>query len=891
MIAHPGSGHNGCVHLPETPFDLTAIGSGLVFADVLDDLARALTAEDAAAVVQGPPGTGKTTLVPPLVANLAGGRVIVTQPRRVAARAAARRLHQLCPDLPTGAVAFSVRGESTTRPSTIIEFVTPGILINRLLADPELTGVSAVILDEVHERALDSDLALAMLLDVRELRGDMRLLALSATLDAARFSRLMDGAPVIDSPTALHPLTEQWAPPPGPRLDDRGVTPAFLEHVAATAADAHRTHPDSDVLVFLPGAREVSRCADGIRDRLTDSGVEVLELHGQVPPREQDRIVSGGDAPGRRIIVSTALAESSLTVPGVRVVVDSALAREPRRDSLRRMTGLVTLTASKASMTQRAGRAARLGPGTVIRCCDPSTAAGAAQAAAAEVTTADLTGAMLTAACWGAPGGEGLRMLEPFNPRAAADARTDLTAIDALMETGHATELGRMLAAVPTDPRLARALLDSASAGEGELAADVIALLGADGRPASLEADRALAAARGDRKHQREAERLRRIAARSAGTGTGSGSSSGSGTGGGAGESGTDPDAVGRVIARAFPLNIARRMVDGPDGAASFLLASGTRVGVPAGHLATQEWIVVAHSGRSQARAAAGTGAVARLAAAISEETALSMGEHLLADRVTTRFTEQGAQARRIRSLGAITLSSAPARPEGPEARAAVIDGIREQGLGAFRFSDAARSLRERVQFLHRTLGEPWPDLSDAAIIARLDDVAAPELDRLAGIGGKPVRPSAIDMLPILQRLLPWPAAGRLRELAPERLEVPSGSAIRLTYPPLEEADGADASDGAEHSAPGRVVAEVKLQEMFGLAQSPRIADGAASIQFHLLSPARRPLAVTDDLASFWDGAYAQVRAEMRGRYPKHPWPEDPWSAEATARTKRRPPR
>lgn len=874
--------HYGSVTAPLLPLD--TIAHGLVFAAVIPELQAALAEPDATAVIQAPPGGGKTTITPPLVANLVAGRTIVTQPRRVAARAAARRLRQLAPDH-ADQIGFTVRGESTRTSRTRIEFVTPGVLINRLLANPELPGVDAVILDEVHERALDTDLALGMLLDVRDLRGDLRLLALSATLNADAFARLMGGAPIIDSPQALHPLIEEWAPPDGPRLTERGVDRSFLAHVARTAAAAHRLHADSDTLVFLPGAWEVEQVARQLRGMMD---ADVFELHGQVPPREQDRIVSGRgvqDPPGavraagadragpRRIVVSTALAESSLTVPGVRLVVDSMLAREPRRDAMRRMSGLVTITASRASMTQRAGRAARLGPGTVIRCADPAAAAGAAAEPAPEIRTADLTGAALTLAAWGTPGGRGLRLLDEPPAAALADAQEDLRAIGAIDETGQITERGRTLAQIPADPRLARALLDGAELVGPRTAAEVVALLAMDRRPAAQDLHEALALARRDDRFTREAARFTTLAARAMSSRQ-SGDASAPGTRPGAEPCAdeTSADDAAAVAALAFPMMIASRVADGPDGGSVVLLASGTRAGVPSGPLAAEPWLVVADASRSNARAAADTGAVVRLAAAISEPRILELSAEAITDEVTVSFTDQGAQARREQRLGAITLSSTPTRVHGRDARAAVLAGLRQRGLGVLHESAAAEQLRRRLDLLHRTLGAPWPDVSDAGILEKFELVASPELDQLAGAQGRPARPGSIDLLPILQRLLPWPEASRLGKLAPERLTVPSGSRIRLTYPEVGD-------DG------GRVVAEVKLQEVFGLAESPALLEGAVRIQFHLLSPARRPLAVTDDLRSFWNGPYAQVRAEMRGRYPKHPWPEDPWSAQATART------
>jgi ATP-dependent helicase HrpB len=866
-------------------FDLGFIGAGLTFAESLADLATALHSggAGASAVVQAPPGTGKTTLVPPLLANIAadgksgrGGRprIVVTQPRRVAVRSAARRLASLDGTRLGDRVGYTVRGERQTGPGTVIEFVTPGILLRRLLADAGLEGIDAVILDEVHERGLETDLLVGMLAEVRQLRGDLTLVAMSATLDAPGFAALIgdaetgndDGgpAPVVDCPSALFPLEVQWAPAAAPRLDERGVTRAFLDHVADTAAAGHAAAlaagRDIDALVFVPGAWEVSYIAARLRGR---SRAEVLELHGQASPAEQDRAVSGREPGGTaRIIVSTALAESSLTVPGVRLVIDSGLSREPRRDSSRGMSGLVTVSCSRASAEQRAGRAARQGPGTVIRCYDQKAFGAAPAHQTPEIAAADLTGAALLLACWGAPGGRGLA-LPDAPPRAAMDEAVDvLQELGAVTPDGHATELGKLLARVPTDPRLARALLDGAATVGHRTAAEAVALVSGDQRAPGADLTRLVAALRsgrdpGSRRWAEDVRRMEGIARQEA--------------------SGVVPaltvgaaEAIGFVVALAFPDRVARRVPgDGPE---RYLLTSGTRAGLPAGSpLSGHEWLGVAEVSRAQGRDAAGTGAVIRSAAPLTADTAEAAARHLLRETVEAHLSQGRVSARRERRLGAIMLASTPIRASAAEGRAAVARALASEGLATIGWSTAAEALRRRLALLHRELGGPWPDVSEPALLARLDEWLAPELGALAGgasIGG-------IDLAGPLSRLLPWPEAARLGELVPEALAVPSGSRIRIDYP--------DADDTT-----GRPVVAVKLQECFGWAETPRLADGRVPVLFHLLSPARRPLAVTDDLASFWSGPYAQVRAEMRGRYPKHPWPEDPWTAPATARTKPR---
>lgn len=842
-------------------FDLAAIGAGLSFADALDDLSAALDTS-ASVVVSAPPGTGKTTLVPPLVASRSTGRVIVTQPRRVAARAAARRLAHL-DRTPLGTrVGFTVRGERSAGPETLIEFVTAGVLLRRMLDDPGLDGVSAVIIDEVHERALETDLLIGLLSEVRELRDDLTVIAMSATLDAPRISAVLGTddlpAPIIDHDVPAFPLTERWAPSPGPRLDERGVTWGFLDHIAATTASAAREltreDPRADVLVFAPGAREVSEIARRLRS--ASDAFDVRELHGQIPAAEQDAVIRGR-APDAapRIIVTTSLAESSLTVPGVRLVVDSCLSRHPQRDAARGMTGLVTTAASRSSCVQRAGRATRQGPGTVIRCVDERTYAAAPVRPAPEIAVTDLADAALLLACWGAPGGAGLRMIDPLPAPNLADALAVLQGLGAIDDEGRVTAEGRILARIPTDPRLARALRDGSPAVGARLAAEVVALLGGDLRIAEADVAQAIIALRGGRspdarRWRSDADRLERMVRAAPGVRS-------------------DLDGVGLVIALAFPERIAHRVERTSEGA-TFLLASGTRAGVR-GPLAAVEWLAVADVARASARAAAGSGAIIRSAAVLTEAQIERAASHLMTDRVEAEFTGGRVQARRERRIGAILRSSAPVRASAQEGRDAVRRAIRRDGLGMLSWSEGADALRRRLALLRREIGDPWPDVSDAGLIEALDVWLAPELDALAG--GAPV--SRLDLASALRRLLPWPEAARLDELAPDRLEVPTGSRIRIDYPPHDDATA-------------RPVVAVKLQECFGWAETPRLVDGRVPVLFHLLSPARRPLAVTDDLASFWSGPYSQVRAEMRGRYPKHPWPEDPWAAVPTRHTKNR---
>lgn len=878
-------------------FDLDAIGDGLV-------VARARAALEAAAasgamVVTAPPGTGKTTFVPPLVANLVAspgaGRVLLTQPRRVAVRAAAGRIAGLDGSAIGGPVGFTVRGERRIGPGTRIEVLTPGVLLRRLLSDPGLEGVGAVILDEVHERSVDGDLLLGMISEVRELRDDLLVVAMSATLDAAGTAELLaagsGSAPVVAVPSARHPLRVDYAPFDGARIDDRGTTRGFLAHLADVTAAA-QAEEDCDALVFVPGVREVDELARLLRERLGDGpvgggghDVEVLSLHGRIPAREQDRAVRGRTANERpRIVVSTALAESSLTVPGVRLVVDSGLAREVRRDRARDMTGLVTASASRASADQRAGRAARQGPGRAVRAFSETDLARMPAVSAPEIASADLTDAALLLAEWGTPEGRGLRLPTAPPPAAMREASAVLRALELIDAAGRPTPLGSRVARSPVGAREARALLAGARLlGEALPVAEVVAAISDDHRHAGADLPRLLRELRSRRtagadRWRRESQRLARIAAehdapgkgpREAAAGATAPAGANEGARGRVLAHASGPDLPGIVVALARPEWIARRI---DDGSRIYLLASGTRAALPEGSsLIGGEWLAVREVQRADGRAAAGTGAVIRLAAPLAEGDAIRIGAALLGRARSARIEEGRVRVRDERRLGAIRLSSTPASPRAEDSGPAFAAHLREVGLAALQWPESAVSLRARLALLHRELGDPWPAADEDALLAGVEEWLGPDLARLRPDGSL----HGIDVAAALRRLLPWPEASRLEELAPARLAVPSGSTVRINYP--------DPSDAA---APP--VVAVKLQEVFGLARSPRLVDGRVPILFHLLSPARRPLAVTDDLASFWNGPYREVRREMRGRYPKHPWPEDPWTAPATARTKPR---
>ncbi|WP_127479429.1 ATP-dependent helicase HrpB [Nocardioides pantholopis] len=836
---------------------LLAAPPDLPVAAGLAPLVEALAARGAA-VLHAPPGTGKTTLVPPAVAAALGGRVVVTQPRRIAARAAARRLAHLLGE-PVGAtVGYAVRGERKVGADTRIEVVTTGVLLRRLQRDPELPGVSAVVLDEVHERQLDVDLTLALLVDVREhLRPDLAVVAMSATVEAERTAGVLAGGgaagepvPVVGVPGALHPVAEHWCPPPPGvrRTDDRGVTPAFLDHVAATTRRALADQP-GDVLVFLPGVGEVS----GVVRRLAGVAADVRALHGRLPSEEQDLALTAG--PRRRVVVSTAVAESSLTVPGVRVVVDAGLTRRPHTDHRRALAGLVTVPVSRASAEQRAGRAGREGPGAAYRCWSQAEHAHLDPHPAPEIATADLTAFALELAVWGSPGGADLALLDPPPRPALAAARATLTLLGAVDEDGAVTARGREIARVGTDPRLARALLDGAGPVGARRAAEVVALLSEDVRVpdgdlvAALRAMRRGGPATGSWRTQ-----VRRLHDALPGSHRQDRQDRQ------AGGTLSDDLAVGLVVALAHPDRIARRRRD----STAYLMASGTGAVLAPGQttLAGLPWLVVADAERRPGQ----RDATVRAAAPLSEDLALEAAPSLWHERDEATWREGRVVARRTTRLGAIDLASVPLADPPPELVAAAVgEALSREGLALLPWSEAATALRARLAFLHRTLGDPWPDVSDAALSASVESWLGPELAKLRG--GRDLR--RVDLVTALRRLLPWPEAARLDELAPERVAVPSGSSVRVDY------------DGEQP------VLAVRLQEVFGWRAAPRIAGGRVPLLLHLLSPARRPVAVTADLTSFWASGYPQVRAELRGRYPKHAWPEDPLSAPPTRGVRR----
>ncbi|MFD0359921.1 ATP-dependent helicase HrpB [Nocardia sp. GCM10030253] len=806
--------------LPELP-DLPVRG-------VLDRIVETL-AERVTAVLVAPPGTGKTTLVPLALAAGTAGRVLVAEPRRLAARAAAGRMAALLGESVGETVGYSVRGDRRVGRETRVEVVTSGLLVRRLQGDPELAGVDVVVLDECHERHLDADLLLALLLDARAgLRPDLRVLATSATVAAERLSVLLGGdraAPVVQVQGRTYPVDMTYVP---------SLPRERVEAQVARATRAALAGTEGDVLVFLPGAAEIRRTTallDGV------DGVDIVPLHGRLSAAGQDTALRPG--PRRRVVLSTAVAESSLTVPGVRAVVDSGLARVPRIDRGRGLSGLATVRVSAAVAEQRAGRAGREAPGRVWRCW-PEYEHGTLPAyPEPEIRTADLTRLALELACWGTADGHGLAWWDAPPPGGLAAGRDVLRALGAVKGDGDVTERGRRIARIGLHPRLARALLDGAAEVGARAAAEVVAVLDDDTLTCGVDLTAGLRMLRRERpaRWRREVERLARLVEAS---------------------DGVDDPAF--VVALAHPERLARRR--GP-GSASYLMVGGTAVTLPTGSgIGDAEWLAVGVATRDPGR----SDGWIRLAAVADEQLARRAASSLLTTVDEVDWIDGDVVARRVERLGAIVLSEKLIRdPDRQLLGAAVRRGLSSTGVGLLRWDSDAIALRQRLDFLHRTLGAPWPPVDDESLLAAADTWLGPEL----ATARRRADLERIDAGPALHRLLPWPDAARMDELAPERLEVPSGSRPRLDYstdPP---------------------VLAVKVQEVFGWTDAPRLAHGRVPIVLHLLSPAQRPVAVTADLASFWRTGWPQVRADLRGRYPKHAWPEDPATVPAHRGTAR----
>lgn len=836
-------------------------GPALPIEEVLGTLRQALAEHDAV-VLQAPPGAGKTTRVPLALLDepwLAGRGILMLEPRRLAAGNAARYMAALLGEAVGERVGYAMRFERRVSRRTRIEVVTEGLLTRRLQTDPGLEGVGLVIFDEFHERNLHSDLALALCRDAQQgLREDLRLLVMSATLDAEPISRLLDGAPLITSAGRSHPLEIHY-------LGENPQGPSGQWTAQAVRRILSQTQ--GDVLVFLPGVADIRRCHEELAEFAAACRVALCPLYGDLPYAAQEKAIL--PASGRKVVLATNIAETSLTIEGVRVVIDSGLERRPRFEPGSGLTRLETQRISAASAVQRAGRAGRLGPGTCFRLWSAATQGSLLPFTPAEIRQADLAGLALDLARWGVRDAHALVWLDPPPQGALAAAQALLRDLGALDAAGRITPQGIAMSELGAHPRLAHLMLRGQALGVAGLACDLAALLaerdilrgavesrhaaGSDfterldilqrfrrqgGREAAINSDGAAL-----RQVLRAADQWRRRL-----------------------NAVSDPhpmdeELLGRLLMAAYPDRIAQQRAADPD---RYLLANGQgarlsrRSAVHSPEFLVAVDIAGTDLAESEIRLASGL-----TRATLEEECA----ERLMWRReVRWDVREERILAREIWALGALALQERPAPLRGDEQRRAIVDGVRALGLEVIGWTAESRQFLARLRFVRRYAGESsWPEVSQENLLETLDSWLGPSLSACRSRSDL----ERLEPLHALQGLLDWSLRNRLEQLAPTHLEVPSGSRIRLDY--------------EREDAP---VLAVKLQELFGLSETPRLVGGRVPVLIHLLSPARRLLAVTQDLRSFWNNVYPEVKKELSGRYPKHPWPADPWKAEATRLTK-----
>jgi ATP-dependent helicase HrpB len=824
----------------------------------------AALAAPGAAVLEAPPGAGKTTLVPLLLLDapwLLGGRILMLEPRRLAARAAARRMADMLGESVGDTVGFRTRLETRVGPMTRIEVLTEGILLRLIQDDPALDGVGLVIFDEFHERSLDADLGLALVLETRRhLRESLRLLVMSATLDGARVAALIGEAPVVSSSGRSFPVALRHLDRPPP---DR-LAAAMARAIVRALAES-----EGSVLAFLPGGAEIRRVATLLGENELPADVTIAPLYGDLPPDAQDAAIRSAPAGCRKIVLATPIAETSLTIEGIGTVVDSGLMRVPRFDPASGMTRLETVRVSQASAAQRRGRAGRLGPGLCYRLWPEAEQAQLRPFTAPEILEADLAPLALELARWGTADPAALSWLDPPPAAAYAQAQELLRELGALDGAGRITAHGGAMARLGLHPRLGHMMLRAREQARGRLAAEIAALLGERdvlrAAPGARDADLRLrlevlrerrdGAARHlapglslDRGGLERARQSARQYARQLRLGD---------------EPPGDPREAGRVLALAYPDRLAQQR---PGAPGQFRLSNGRGAELPpADPLAAEEFLAVAELDGD--RRVARIFLAAPLARAEIEEgfaDAIAMRESIRWDG-----REEAVLAMREERLFALVLKEErlPA-PPADRVAAAMLEGVRALGLAALPWSRDAEGLRRRVPFLRRLEGDDaWPDLGDAALAATLEDWLLPYLGGIT----RRAQLDRLDLGAVLRAQLSHHQQQRLERLAPTHVSVPSGSRVPIDY------------------GTGDVpVLSVRLQEMFGARETPAIAEGRVPLLLHLLSPAGRALQVTRDLPGFWQSSYAAVRSEMRGRYPKHPWPEDPLTAPPTARAKRR---
>lgn len=790
------------------------------------------------AVLVAPPGAGKTTLVPLHLLDapwLGDGMIVLLEPRRLAARAAARRMAELLGEKPGETVGYAMRLDRKVSARTRILVVTEGVMAGMILDDPELSGISALIFDEFHERSLDGDFGLALALDVKgALRPDLRLLVMSATIDGARVSKLLGNAPVVTSEGRSFPVDIRYDERPGGEAVETAMARAIRTAIA---------EQEGSILAFLPGQREIERTAEALAGRLP-ANADITPLFGAMEGGAQDAAIRPAPAGRRKIVLATAIAETSITIEDVRIVIDSGLARLPRYEPASGITRLETVRVSRASADQRAGRAGRTQPGVAIRLWRAEQTAALPAFTPPEILQADLTRLVLDCAAFGIADPAGLAFLDAPPAPALAEARALLTSLHAIDADGRITEAGTAMRKLALPARLAHMVAEAAKADMAYQAAELAVLLterGLGGNDPDLE--HRLTRFRSDRSPRaRAAKGLAERLARAAGGGNNPSASS------------------GELLLHAWPDRVARAR----GAVGHYVLANGRGAMLDeTSALARQEWLVGAdlQGGAKNAR-------ITAAAATSEDEIRLALGDQI----ESTTATSYDPQARAVRTrqserLGAITLGERPLpAPSGEEANAAIVDLLREHGLALLDWSKEAATLRARLGWLYRGLGAPWPDVSDEALISTLETWLAPFLPgeaSFARISGKIVEQA-------LAALIPAGEQNRFAQLAPTHYDAPSGSRLPINY---------------EGEQP---VLAIRVQELFGLHKHPAIANGTVPLTLELLSPAHRPLQTTRDLPGFWAGSWKDVRAEMRGRYPKHEWPEDPANAQATSRAKPR---
>ncbi|MBM3515847.1 MAG: ATP-dependent helicase HrpB [Alphaproteobacteria bacterium] len=816
--------------------------SPLPIDSILPGLRQALR-QQVSAVLVATPGAGKTTRVPLALLNepwLQGRKIVMLEPRRLAARLAAERLALSLAQKVGEVVGYRVRMDSRVSSATRIEVVTEGIFTRRLQDDAALDGVGLVIFDEFHERSLDADLGLALALDARQaLRPDLRVLVMSATINAAGIAGLLGDAPILESNHRPHPVATRYVPrDPATRLE---------EAVATAVLKAVRDE-DGSVLAFLPGEREIRRVADALTERLPSADIDVAPLFGALSWADQQRAVAPAPPGRRKVVLATTIAETSLTIEGVSVVVDCGLKRSPRFDPRRGMSELTTVRVSRASAEQRRGRAGRLGPGVCYRLWAEAEDRALAAFDPPEIEHADLAPLALDLAAWGVARPDSLSWMTPPPVAAFAQARDLLQGLGALDRELRITDEGKAMARLPLHPRLAHLVRAGVSAGVGALACDLAALLSERdflGR-GDIDLRSRLSAFRSQAPQRlRDAARqIRELVGITRGVTSSDKAAA---------------DEVGLLVAAAYPDRIAQNR--GQIG--KFRLSGGGSAVVDTqDSLARSEFLAVADLD------GAASDAKVFLAAPVDR---VGLERHFAAsivsaDDVAWDVRTEAVISRRARRLGALILDEQPLdKPEPELLVSAVCDGIRRLGIDVLPWSGALTTTRERVAFVRKLESEgSWPDLGDRALTENLEQWLGPFLTGIT----RRSHFARIDLRAAIEALLPWPLTNRLEQLAPSRLTVPSGSSIAIDY-----------------AGSGGPALSVKLQEVFGLTATPTVAGGRVPVTLHLLSPAQRPIAVTADLASFWRNAYPAVRSEMRGRYPRHTWPEDPLSAVPTRRT------